>query len=72
MFIDYLENSLILVMITSPEGVASGFIKTASIFTQMKAAFTTISWLVIIILFVIWLHKKWRYKNEQSVRPKLD
>jgi hypothetical protein len=71
MFIDYLENSMILVMISNPEEISSGLIKTASIFTQMKAAFTTMSWLVILILFVIWLTKKWKYKNEQSVKPKL-
>ena len=72
MFIDYLENSLILVMITNPEEISSGLIKLASIFTQLKGAFTTISWLVILILFVIWLNKKWRDKNIQSVKPKLD
>ncbi len=72
MFIDYLENSLILVMITNPEEISSGLIKLASIFTQLKGAFTTMSWLVILILFVIWLNKKWRDKNIQSVKPKLD
>ena len=63
MLIDYLENSLILVMISNPEEISSGLIKAASIFTQMKAAFTTMSWLVILILFVIWLTKKWKNKT---------
>ena len=63
MFIDYLENSMILVMISNPEEISSGLIKVASIFTQMKAAFTTMSWLVILILFVIWLTKKWKNKT---------
>ncbi len=71
MFIDYLENSMILVMISNPEEISSGLIKVASIFTQMKAAFTTMSWLVILILFVIWLNKKRIDKNTQSVKPKL-
>ena len=71
MLIDYLENSLILVMISNPEEISSGLIKAASIFTQMKAAFTTMSWLVILILFVIWLNKKRIDKNTQSVKPKL-
>jgi len=63
MFIDYLENSMILVMISNPEEISSGLIKVASIFTQMKSAFTTMSWLVILVLFVIWLTKKWKYKT---------
>ena len=58
MFIDYLENTMILVMITNPSVVPSGVINAASIFTQLKGAFTTISWVVILILFVIWLNKK--------------
>jgi len=71
MLIDYLENSMILVMISNPEDISSGLIKAASIFTQMKSAFTTMSWIVILILFVIWLHKKRIDKNIQSVKPKL-
>jgi len=63
MFIDYLENSMILVMISNPEEISSGLIKVASIFTQMKSAFTTMSWLVILVLFVIWLTKKWKNKT---------
>jgi len=71
MFIDYLENIMILVMITNPTDLSSGVIKAASVFTQMKGAFTTISWLVILILFVIWLNKKWRDKNILPTKPKL-
>ncbi len=71
MLIDYLENIMILVMITNPTEVSSGVIKAASIFTQMKGTFTTISWVVILILFVIWLNKKWRDKNVLPTKPKL-
>ncbi len=70
MFIDYLENIMILVMITNPAEVSSAVIKAASIFTQMKGAITTISWVVILILFAIWLNKKWRYKNVLPTNPK--
>jgi uncharacterized membrane protein len=71
MLIDYLENVMILVMITNPTEVSSGVIKAASIFTQMKGALTTISWVVILILFVIWLNKRWRDKNVLPTKPKL-
>ena len=50
-------------MISNPEEISSGLIKVASIFTQMKSALTTMSWLVILVLFVIWLTKKWKYKT---------
>jgi hypothetical protein len=63
---------MILVMITNPTGVSSGVINAASIFTQLKGAFTTISWVVILILFVIWLNKKWRDKNVLPTKPKLN
>ena len=58
MIIDYFENIMISLMILNPTSVSSGLIKTASIFTQMKAGFTTLSWLVIIILLVIWVIDK--------------
>jgi hypothetical protein len=71
MLIDYLENIMILVMITNPAEVSSGVIKATSIFTQMKGVFTTISWVVILILFVIWLNKKWSDKNVLPTKSKL-
>ena len=55
MFIDYFENIMISLMITNPINVSSEVIKTASLFTQMKGGFTTLSWLVILILLGIWL-----------------
>jgi hypothetical protein len=68
MFIDYFENILILVIITNPAEVSSGVIASASIFTQMKGAFTTVSWIVILVLFVIWQCKKWRAKSELPIK----
>lgn len=55
MLADYAENSMIAIMITDPANVTSGFIRTASTFTQLKAGITTLSWLVILILLVVWL-----------------
>lgn len=55
---DYFENIMISVMITNPTNVSSGVIETASILTLMKGGFTTLSWLVILILLVIWLINK--------------
>ncbi len=65
MFIDYLENVLISLMITNPTNVSSEVIKAASIFTQMKGGFTTLSWLVILILLGIWLINK-RKNNKHT------
>lgn len=58
MFLDYFENIMISLMLLNLTSVSSGIIKTASIFTQMKGGLTTLSWLVIIILLVIWVIKK--------------
>lgn len=65
MGIDYLENILISVMITNSTEISFGVVKIASTCTQLKGTFTTISWVVIIILFVIWL--KNRFKNKTVV-----
>ncbi len=60
MLFDYLENIMISLMITNPTNLLSGVIKTANIFTLMKGVFTTLSWLVILILFFDWLINKWK------------
>ena len=58
MFMDYFENIMISLMITNPTDVLSGVIKAASIFTLMKGTFTTLSWVVILILLAAWLINK--------------
>ena len=63
MFIDYFENIMISLMLINPTSVSSGVIKTASIFTQMKGGFTTLSWVVILILMVIWVINKRKNKK---------
>ncbi|MTI38834.1 hypothetical protein [Fulvivirga lutimaris] len=55
MLADYAENIMIAIMISEPANVTSGFVQTASIFTQLKAGITTLSWVSIIVLFVLWL-----------------
>jgi hypothetical protein len=55
MLADYAENTMIAIMISEPANVTSGFVQTASIFTQLKAGITTLSWVSIIVLFVMWL-----------------
>ncbi len=65
MFIDYFENIMISLMITNPTNVSPEVIKTASHFTQMKGGFTTLSWLVILILLGIWLINK-RNNNKHT------
>lgn len=59
MCFDYLENIMISLMITNPADVSSGIIKASSFFTLMKGAFTTLSWVIILILFVVWLINRW-------------
>ena len=60
MFLDYIENILISVMISNGTKVSIVVIHTASLFTQMKGAFTTVSWTIILILFGYWLKNKWQ------------
>lgn len=63
MSFDYLENIMISIMITNSNDVSSGVIKASSFFTLMKGSFTTLSWIIILILFVAWLVKKWTNKK---------
>lgn len=63
MFIDYFENIMVSLMITN---VSSEVIKTASLFTQMKGGFTTLSCLAILTLLGLWLINK-RKKNKNTV-----
>lgn len=62
MGIDYLENILISIMITSSTEISSGVFKIASACTQLKGVFTSISWVVIITLCVIWVKNRSRNK----------
>jgi hypothetical protein len=66
MFSDYFENIMISLMITNPINELSGVIKTANIFTLMKGVFTTLSWLIILILLFAWLINKWKSKKHTA------
>ena len=58
MIFDYIENVMITLMLINPLNVTPEVIKTASICTQLKGVFTTLSWFVILILFIILISKK--------------
>lgn len=64
MSMDYLENIMISLMITNPTDASAGVIKAASILTLMKGGFTTISWVVILILLGAWLINKLGNKKQ--------
>jgi len=67
MFFDYMENIFIWQMITNLKGLSPSVFKLASIFTQMKGAFTTLSWVVILILIVVWIKNKWKNKKHAAI-----
>jgi len=66
MVCDYIENIMISRMITNVNELSSGLVRTASLFTQMKGAFTMFSWLIIVILSGIWIHQKWQARRDQN------
>jgi hypothetical protein len=66
MFMDYLENVMISLLITNSTDVSLVVVKLASILTQMKGAFTTLSWIIIVVLFGIWLKNKWHNSRTQN------
>lgn len=66
MVCDYIENIMILLMITDPHQLSTGLVKTASLFTQMKGSFTMLSWLIIMIFFGIWLIQKWKERSNKN------
>jgi len=65
MIFDYFENILIWQMITNLEGLSPLVFKLASIFTQLKGAFTSLSWIVILILLILWVIKKLGINKER-------
>lgn len=63
MIIDYAENIMIYFMITLPMNKSAIFIKIGSICTQLKGLFTSLSWIVILVLWIIWLMDRWKNKK---------
>lgn len=66
MLFDYAENTSILTMILDPINLSPGLVQLASTLSILKSSFTTLSWIVILILFVQWLQIKWKDKNEKN------
>lgn len=61
MVCDYTENLHIAYMITHIDSVREGVIASASLFTILKSLFTTISWVLILVLGLQWIISKlWR------------
>lgn len=59
MIFDYVENILIVIMISSNEMINPKLVQVSSMFTQLKSMVTIICWVIIIVLFVLWLVKKY-------------
>jgi hypothetical protein len=66
MLFDYFENIMISLMLLNPTSVSHEVIKTASICTQIKGILTSLSWVVILILFLILLINKRKNKAKNS------
>jgi hypothetical protein len=66
MSFDYLENILVALMISGTAEASNLLVQIASISTQLKGLLTTASWIVVIILLILWLKNKRTYKNEAS------
>lgn len=58
MCFDYLENISICFMISGGGDPSEGLIQAASFFTSLKSGFTIISWIIILILFVVYLKNR--------------
>jgi hypothetical protein len=54
MVFDYFENMLEALMITDSIEVSPFIDFATSAFTQLKAIHTTICWLIVIVLLIIW------------------
>lgn len=64
---DYLENIMISYMITHASNELTAVIKIANVLTLSKGICTTLSWLVILILFSVWLFHKFK-KSKTTMR----
>ena len=67
MFFDYFENIMISLILLNPTNVSPEVIKTASICTQTKGILTSLSWFVILILFLIFLIKKQKIASMKRI-----
>ncbi len=58
MCFDYLENISIYFMISGEGDPSKGLIRAASFFTSLKSGFTIISWIIILIIFIVYLKNR--------------
>ena len=61
MVFDYLENRAVAVMLTAGAGdLTPEMVAQASMFSRLKAAFTTLSLGLLLILILAWAFRRWR------------
>ena len=61
MVFDYLENRAVAVMLAAgADGLTPEMAARASMFSQLKAAFTTLSLGLLLVLIVVWAFRRWR------------
>ena len=64
MVFDYLENNAVAVMLaTGPDGLTQEMVAQASMYSRLKAGFTTLSLGLLCVLILIWVVKRWRRKS---------
>lgn len=64
MLFDYMENIMIALLITKSLAASEGMVRIASIFTILKGTFTTLSWILLVVLFASWIRKKYGRKTK--------
>jgi hypothetical protein len=57
---DYFENQCIILMISRSVELTELFVKFSSTFTILKGVFTSTSWIIVIILSIIWAKKRFQ------------
>lgn len=61
MVFDYWENANVSSMLEmGPNGITPAFVATASFHSQAKAALTTVSMGILLLLLLLWVYQRWR------------
>ena len=64
MVFDYLENRAVSVMLAAgAQGLTPEMVAQASVFSRLKAAFTTLSLGLLLILVLVWIVRRWRRRG---------
>ena len=65
---DYLENAAVSAMIAAgPSGITEADVATASLWTALKGGFTTVSFVVLLVLLAMWVFG--RGSDAKTVEP---